>query len=118
MKINKAREYDIVLAAETRDYVDGLTRELGHELAWELAMTSLRKGYASHFVGTCRNCGGYAKAYATSTTAGTPVDVRVERCGGPGTFTFILTEIEQARCSELVGVAIADYLAAISKGSV
>jgi hypothetical protein len=39
-------------------------------------------------------------------------DARAEKCGGPG--TWVLTEIEQARKSELLAPAIAEFRAALA----
>ncbi len=102
-----ASQSDRESAGFTRDNLDRTARNLGHHPTWALAPTTNRKGHAYYYVGTCDHCAGNAHAGPAWSSCTSVVDIRHDRCGGPG--TSVLTEIEAARCSELVAPAITTF---------
>lgn len=94
-------------AQYTRDRMDQQARGLGHQLDWRPEPGCWRKGRAYRLVGTCVHCAGNVIAGVMHSSCTSVVDCRRDRCGGPG--TYVLTEIEQNRCRELVADAVAEF---------
>lgn len=100
-------------AKYTRDNLDAEAAARGHLVAWKLAPNATRKGHCYYFIGTCEHCGGNAHAGSTFSSCTSVVDLRHDPCGGPG--TYVLTEIEQARVSELIAPAIDNLRTAVRR---
>lgn len=83
----------------------------GHELVWQLGENATRRGHAYFLVAECGHCGAVVTVGATWSSSYGSRDARAVPCSGPG--TAVLTEIENARLSELVIAALADFAAEI-----
>ncbi|MGW2520489.1 hypothetical protein ACWC09_26440 [Streptomyces sp. NPDC001617] len=90
-----------------KQYMDEVAGRNGHTLTWKRLPRESRD-HALIFEGTCTDCGATVSIdrYSSSTTS--IRDARNDTCTGPG--TTVLTEIEQARASELFREAVGEYV--------
>lgn len=93
----------------SREDWNARTTELGHTISWSFDRA------CKTYTGECSDCGARILVRSCSTSCDGVRDARSTECSGPG--TKILTEIEQARCSELIGAALADFRRAIRAGT-
>lgn len=93
------------------DYAESLA-QLGHKVTWKLAPNATRRGHAYYFEGVCQHCHGTISVASSWTSCSNIVDLRDDKpCAGPG--TYILTDIEADRASELIAPAIDEFTAAV-----
>jgi hypothetical protein len=97
----------------TRDNIDAKATALGHNMTWKLGPLATRKGQAYFFDGDCEHCAAHASAGSMWSSSHSIIDARRDQCTGPG--TYVLTEIEAARASELIAPAIAEFAAAVRR---
>jgi hypothetical protein len=111
--MSASREIRQAIREEATELVRALNSR-GHDVTARLGENAVRKGWAYYMILTCRNCGGDMHLGSSWTSCTSPVDLRrPQQCSGPG--THVLTEIEQARISELLEPAIADMTAAVQR---
>ena len=99
----------------SQQHINETAANNGHTLTWK-RLPRPTKDHCLVFEGTCTDCGATVciDRYASSTTG--VRDARNDTCTGPG--TTVLTEIEQARASELFREAVGEYLQALADAGI